>query len=358
MPEPSAGGDRLFLQQAEEYRRKGQSEEALRVLEAALERNPGYVSARIARARCLLDLGRLREASAGLEQILERDATQLVARKLLIEGHLRQADPMRARRQLDTYTSLNPGDPDIDGLRSRIQDLLLADPVPLRTEVRVPPPKPLTELLGLAAEREAPSNGRHRLPEVDPFPEIAGRRPTHDYWLRLSSEGLFQLNLSAPASSPRAPEDETLVAVAVPHPIPPLVDALPELEVEEEIWPLDEPDTNEALDLNEETVAEPPSPVSEPARPVSATVTLGELYLSQGHYAEAERIFSSVLAEEPTNAAARVGLESVAALAQGAPASPEDAGEPQPTQRSSLEGKIRMLQHYLTALKGVGRNVS
>ncbi|HEX7183428.1 MAG TPA: tetratricopeptide repeat protein, partial [Thermoanaerobaculia bacterium] len=41
----------------------------------------------------------------------------------------------------------------------------------------------------------------------------------------------------------------------------------------------------------------------------AATATLGDLYLRQGHLAEAERIFQEVLQREPDNTAAHAGLE-------------------------------------------------
>jgi len=48
---------RLFLQLAEEYRRDGQPEAALKVLETGLGHHPGYLAARVALGRCLLETG-------------------------------------------------------------------------------------------------------------------------------------------------------------------------------------------------------------------------------------------------------------------------------------------------------------
>ncbi len=53
----------------------------------------------------------------------------------------------------------------------------------------------------------------------------------------------------------------------------------------------------------------PPSTDIEIAGEESATATLGELYLKQGHREEAERIFNRVLAQDPGNHAALEGLE-------------------------------------------------
>jgi hypothetical protein len=51
---------------------------------------------------------------------------------------------------------------------------------------------------------------------------------------------------------------------------------------------------------------EPPPPPAAPA--VAETATLGDLYLRQGHAADAERIFGAVLGREPQNDEARRGL--------------------------------------------------
>jgi tetratricopeptide (TPR) repeat protein len=53
-------------------------------------------------------------------------------------------------------------------------------------------------------------------------------------------------------------------------------------------------------------IESPPPPTSGPA--VGETATLAELYLQQGHAADAERIFGAVLGREPQNDGARRGL--------------------------------------------------
>jgi hypothetical protein len=60
--------------------------------------------------------------------------------------------------------------------------------------------------------------------------------------------------------------------------------------------------------------AEAPEPARPPLEAEGATVTLGQLYLDQQHYAEAERIFRAVLERDPGNAAALLGLGEVERL--------------------------------------------
>jgi tetratricopeptide (TPR) repeat protein len=130
---------------------------------------------------------------------------------------------------------------------------------------------------------------------------------------------------------PAAPEPEPLVfedlaplpsappappAVAIPAP------AEEDLWADEDITPL--PELPDLPRLETE-----PEPVSvQPAQP-AATVTLGDLYLRQGHADEAERIFHEVLEREPGNGAALSGLDRIEAVRREppppAPARPLDA---------------------------------
>ncbi len=54
-----------------------------------------------------------------------------------------------------------------------------------------------------------------------------------------------------------------------------------------------------------------------PASP-RPTVTIGELYLAQGHRGEATAIFQRVLSADPGNRRAREALERLGVLPQGA----------------------------------------
>jgi predicted Zn-dependent protease len=93
-------------------------------------------------------------------------------------------------------------------------------------------------------------------------------------------------------------------------------------------------------------VAPPPAPAAPPpaAAEAAPTVTLGELYLQQGHAGEAEGIFNHVLGLEPDNRRAQRGLEE-ARVAAAAPAG--RAGR-----------KVRALRAYLERLRRGAQHVS
>jgi Tfp pilus assembly protein PilF len=95
--------------------------------------------------------------------------------------------------------------------------------------------------------------------------------------------------------------------------------------------------------------AETPEPtMPEPATPEPHSTTLGELYLAQGHIAEARTHFEAVISEQPSAEAARRGLFQTLEPAAAAPAATESLGL---TQR-----KVMALRGYLDRLRRVVRD--
>src|SRR6185295_7232569 len=92
---------RIFLQLAEEYRRRGLHAEALEVLETGLGFHPGYLAAQVALGRCRLEAGQPEAAVKVLERVLTQDPTQAVATRLLAESWLQLGDEDRAQAGID-----------------------------------------------------------------------------------------------------------------------------------------------------------------------------------------------------------------------------------------------------------------
>jgi tetratricopeptide (TPR) repeat protein len=74
-----------FAQLAEEYRRAGDGEEAIRVALAGLAHHPDYVSARVTLGRALLERGRHQEARTELERASQQAPDNLAASCALLE---------------------------------------------------------------------------------------------------------------------------------------------------------------------------------------------------------------------------------------------------------------------------------
>jgi tetratricopeptide (TPR) repeat protein len=271
---------RVFLQLAEEYRHQGRVKEALDILEKGLKEHPGYLSALVAKGRCLLELGEPEGARAVLERVVKQDATQMVANKLLVRAYLDTGEPDRARERLDLYSLLNDSDPEIEELRRRIRameqapqaerpdpkhvpfpELAAPAPPPPRADqaqsgafdvfdlgAPAPPRRPVEDVFQLeeppappppppAAAAPEPAVAAPPLEEAEPepepedgnvFPGLGTRASRQRHVAALESEGLFFWD-AAPA--PVAPEP---VAEPAPEPEPePALAAEPAWEVEE-----------------------------------------------------------------------------------------------------------------------------
>ena len=89
-----------FAQLAEEHRRAGNYEEAVRVARSGLERHPTYLSARVTLGRALLELEQFDEAKAELEFVLTAAPDNLSAVRGLADIHQRRGDPDDAVKQV------------------------------------------------------------------------------------------------------------------------------------------------------------------------------------------------------------------------------------------------------------------
>ena len=89
-------GSRLFAQLAEELRKEGDLEEAVRVSRDGLQKHPFYPSARMTLGRALLDSGDLHGAKTEFETVLQGAPDNLLARRFLEECEQRRAEPADA----------------------------------------------------------------------------------------------------------------------------------------------------------------------------------------------------------------------------------------------------------------------
>jgi tetratricopeptide (TPR) repeat protein len=361
-------GSRIFLQLAEELRRGGRLDRAVEVLRGGLARHPTYLSAQVALGRCLVEQGDAAGAVAILERAVAQDPTQLVASRLLIEGYLRRGDAANARSRLDLYRIFADGPDEIRALDGRIRQLeatlglgaSAAEAWPPRPSVD-PQPSPFRLAAPAAPFEFSPAARRTGSRAPQPFGSLA---PPADAAARFAAAcrlaGFFPVAASA-AAALREPERATPpLAVAalleapvaapwrVPVPSEPAFAPVPEptstgmpepvpagvppwnggeraaesaLEAPDAVFDAPQFSPREiGAEVERETIEEPydelfsavaPAPPA-PAAPAGASVTLAELYLSQGHLAEAEGAFREVLAARPADAAARRGLDEIA----------------------------------------------
>ena len=87
---------RLFAQLAEELRKEGELEEAIRISREGLQKHPFYPTARMTLGRALLDSGDLEAAKTEFEAVLQGAPDNLLARRFLEECRARRAQPEAA----------------------------------------------------------------------------------------------------------------------------------------------------------------------------------------------------------------------------------------------------------------------
>jgi tetratricopeptide (TPR) repeat protein len=199
---------RIFLQLSEEYRHLGRLHEALSVLEAGLKEHPGYLSALVAKGRCLLELGQPEPAREVLERVVRQDATQAVANKLLVRAYLDTGQAERAKERLDLYSLLHDGDPEIEDLRGRIRRL-----------DATAKGKPEAPLAGRAAPAAPLPEDPFELPAPKPAPSRAAAAATLTAAAPKNGGDVFQLD-ARPAPRRAAVQDVFTLDYPVPAPEP------------------------------------------------------------------------------------------------------------------------------------------
>lgn len=336
---------RAGLHLAEEYRRIGRLEQALEVLTAGLEENPDHLAAQVALGKTRLEMGDAATAAEVFSAVVDKDPTHIVANRLLIEAHLRRGEAAAARQRLEHYRLLGADAGELEELESRVA--ATSPPPP-------PPPAAPSEASAAAGDgrdESAPETAEPaaapsvRRPQGEPFSALLGAVDLGRHLESLGDAGLFPVILPPPAPEPLPvpepqPEAELPVAearaaaevqpaaepevVGAAEPSPAAV-AEPESEAEPEaVAAAAAPEAAAEPQADSAAAEEPPAAAaaaavaeeSAPAGPLPAaadderraTVTLGNLYLSQRHYAEAERIFRQVLERRPGDAAAERGL--------------------------------------------------
>ncbi len=103
-----------FAQLAEEYRRSGQTDEAVRICREGLVRHPGYLSARVTLGRALLDLGQLSEARGEFEFVVAEAPENLAAVRGLAEIYHRDGQSVEALAYYQRALALARHDPEIE----------------------------------------------------------------------------------------------------------------------------------------------------------------------------------------------------------------------------------------------------
>ena len=120
-----------FAQLAEEHRRAGEYDAAVRVCHAGLVEHPAYVSARVTLGRSLVELGRFEEAETEFRLVLQAAPDNIIAVRELADIHQRARRVSHAREQQRVSEILHAPTSELSDLRSLSPDseLRAASPV-------------------------------------------------------------------------------------------------------------------------------------------------------------------------------------------------------------------------------------
>src|SRR5438093_11007698 len=174
-------GSRLFAQLAEELRKDGELEEAIRVSREGLHRHPAYPSARMTLGRALLDTGDLAAARTEFEIVLKGAPDNILASRFLGECLEGLGDLAAARDRFKATLALAPGDKQVTAhlqeLEARLKKASAAPapaaPAAARAAESAPvAPIPLARVdEPMALERPAEAPTVSLRPEPAPSPE-------------------------------------------------------------------------------------------------------------------------------------------------------------------------------------------
>lgn len=140
---------KLFVPLADEYRKMGMFDEAISVLLKGLNNQPGYVSARVSLGKVYLEKNMVAEAKQEFEKVISAIPDNLFAHKKLAEIYRDSGDREKAIEEYRRVLKLNPLDGDVITNLEALQD---KPTQPAPEELPVEETAALSEVVEMPAE--------------------------------------------------------------------------------------------------------------------------------------------------------------------------------------------------------------
>ena len=260
----------VFARLADAYRKAGQPEKALAVLEEGLLRHPDYPSGHIVKARALRDMGKMDETLEAFRRVLELDGANLVAIRELAGLADERGDTGEARHWYERLGQIDPADLEV---RQRLRELDAAVVEEVGVESAGAEP--------VESEPEGTGSGQSVDAAEGPsawWDDSAVSAPAHD----------VDAGSDTPDES-RRPEDDAVEAI--------LNGDVPQTVRAEDTWWYEEARQGE----------EP-----EPSKDADLlTRTMADLYAEQGLHREAVEIYEELLRDSPGDPELLTRLEAL-----------------------------------------------
>ena len=268
---------RIFLQLAEEYRKQDYIDSALSVLREGLKHHPHFQPAHVALARCLMAKKQYSQAQAELTRVHEKSPDNILAGKLLSEVLEARGERQRALEVLRTIARFSMDDPEVLQRLSTLQ-------------AAMSPPKPRPEA---SLEGET---GEYLTGDF-----VTGNADLHAFGTP---------PLEVPPEPPPADVPDPTGVPTEEH----ALDDADELPFE---FPAAPPPVLDAVGAGDELLGAPRTPTRDDAENDFTSLTLAELYESQGEHGEAAAIYERLVARRPDDAELRRALARCNARSQG-----------------------------------------
>lgn len=189
---------KLFVPLAEEYRKEGMLDEAIGVLLSGVEKQPGYMSARVSLGKIYVEKEMLKEAQAEFEQVIKSIPDNLYAHKKLADIYRATGDAQQAIRSYKTVLKLNAMDEEALMSLSELESQEFQE---------VSPERPGTEQQPAATAFSAPDTVE--VLEEEPAPIVgfveesaAGTEPIREEDLAAFQSAIFGGSAEDPEASP------------------------------------------------------------------------------------------------------------------------------------------------------------
>lgn len=357
---------RRFHELAREYQRLGRLDEAATLCEKGLALNPNQWQARNLLAQIYLAKGRFDEARVQVEKVLLALPDNIPANHLAADIYYAMGDRERALRHYKVVDLFDPGRANVaERLRELEEgggrDAEPAEPRPEETPPAAPPqeelfpseaapeevfpegePQPLPVPAGEEVLEEGPAEvppppASAPLPEEPPPPELPAEALKEEGGGEASFLDLLEPETTSPPPGREGAEE------AVPE--TPLEDT----ERDEALLAAD--DTQEAVLELEGAPAEAGGGEERvPPAPAFNTVTLAQLYESQGYPEKAVEVYQRILLKEPDNAEVREKVRGL--LRRMAGEVPEAPAVQQEDVRKALRRRrVEILEGWLRRVR-------
>jgi tetratricopeptide (TPR) repeat protein len=277
---------KLFIPLAEEYKKAGMFEEAIDVLTKGLERQPGYMSARVSLGKIFFERGMFEEARAEFEKVISTIPDNLYAHKKLAEIYRDLGEKDRAVKEFKTVLKLNPMD---EWAATSLSDI--------EKEPKLRPKAP-----------EKVKTAETILSEPSALKEPEEEKPSE---VSIGEEVMEEVEEILPEAAEEVVEEvEEILPEAAEEVVEEVEEILPEAELEEaqiepiteaEELPEEEPLSFESIFKEDVAVEEKIVKEDKVSEQPFLGIYDADPYISQGKYMEAMSVYRKLLSTEPDN---------------------------------------------------------